>query len=73
MWMPRIRGKRVYAIRTEEALSKNPDIIATACPFCTIHFEDGLKFCNAEEKAKVLDIAELVASQLAEKSTSITG
>lgn len=67
MWMPRIRGKRVYAIRTEEALSKNPDIIATACPFCTIHFEDGLKFHDAEEKAKVLDIAELVASHLAEK------
>ncbi len=67
MWMPRIRGKRVYAIRTEEALSKNPDIIATACPFCTIHFEDGLKFYEAEEKAKILDIAELVASHLAEK------
>ncbi len=67
MWMPRIRGKRVYAIRTEEALSKNPDIIATACPFCTIHFEDGLRFYDAEEKAKILDIAELVASHLAEK------
>ena len=67
MWMPRIRGQRVYAIRTKEALSKNPDIIATACPFCTIHFEDGLKFYDAEEKAEILDIAELIASHLTER------
>jgi Fe-S oxidoreductase len=67
MWMPRVRGKRVYAIRTEQALSKYPDVIATACPFCTIHFEDGLKFHEAEKGTKVLDIAELVAGHLTEK------
>ena len=68
MWMPRVRGKRVYALRTEQALAKKPDIIATVCPFCAIHFEDGLKFHNAEQRAKVLDIAELVANHLVEKS-----
>ncbi len=67
MWMPRIRGQRVYALRTEQALSKNPDLIATACPFCMIHFEDGLKFHEAEDRAKVRDIAELVANQLMEE------
>ncbi|MBW1779133.1 MAG: (Fe-S)-binding protein [Deltaproteobacteria bacterium] len=66
MWMERIRGQRVYAIRTEQALAKNPEHIATACPFCMTHFEDGLIFCDVVEKVKVLDIAEIVADQLAE-------
>jgi len=66
MWMERIRGQRVYAIRTEQALDKGPEYIATACPFCMTHFEDGLIFFNAVEKAKVRDIAEIVAEQLVE-------
>ncbi|MFH1351542.1 MAG: (Fe-S)-binding protein [Pseudomonadota bacterium] len=64
MWMARVRGQRVYALRTEQALSKNPDLIATACPFCTIHFEDGLKYHDADDRVRVLDIAEIVASHL---------
>jgi Fe-S oxidoreductase len=61
MWMARVRGQRVYALRTEQALSKDPDIIATACPFCMTHFEDGLKFHEVDGSIKVLDVAELVA------------
>lgn len=66
MWMERVRGQRVYAIRTEQALAKEPDQIATACPFCMTHFEDGLIFYDVVEKLKVRDIAEIVASQLVE-------
>lgn len=66
MWMERIRGKRVYALRTEQALSKNPEIIATACPFCMTHFCDGLIFHDVVEQVKIMDIAEFVANQLAE-------
>ena len=64
MWMEEDRGDKINEVRTEEALSKNPDIIATACPFCMTMFEDGLKAKNAEDKVKVLDIAEFVANQL---------
>jgi Fe-S oxidoreductase len=66
MWMERIRGKRVYALRTEQALSKHPNIIATACPFCMTHFSDGLIFHEADEHVTVLDIAQFVANQLVE-------
>ena len=66
MWMERVRGQRVYALRTEQALAKDPDQIATACPFCMTHFEDGLIFHDVVEKIKVLDIAEIIANQLAE-------
>jgi len=66
MWMEELRGKKINEVRTEEALTKNPDLIATACPFCLTMFEDGLKAKNADEKVKVLDIAEFVANHLLE-------
>jgi len=65
MWMERVRGQRVYALRTEQALAKNPEYIATACPFCMTHFEDGIIFFDVGEKLKAQDIAEIVANQLA--------
>jgi len=64
MWMERVRGQRVYALRTEQALAKNPETIATACPFCMTHFEDGIIFCDVVGKVKARDIAEIVADQL---------
>jgi Fe-S oxidoreductase len=67
MWMEEGRGKKINETRTEEALSRDPDLIATACPFCMTMFEDGLKAKNAEEKVKVLDIAEVVANHLLTK------
>ena len=67
MWMEETKGEKINEVRTEEALSKSPDCIATACPFCMTMFEDGLKAKNAEEKVKVLDLAEFVASQLVTK------
>jgi heterodisulfide reductase subunit D len=53
-------NKEVYLARTEEALETNPDIIATACPFCMIMLTDGLKYKNKEEEVKNYDIAELI-------------
>lgn len=49
--------------RTEEALSLNPDIIATGCPFCNTMMTDGVKSVN-EGAAEVKDIAELIAENL---------
>lgn len=54
-------NKEVYVERTEEALKLNPNIIATACPFCMTMMTDGVKHFNKEENVKVFDLAELVA------------
>ena len=54
-------NKEVYVERTEEALGLNPDVIATACPFCMTMLTDGVKHFNKEEKVRVYDLAELVA------------
>jgi len=53
--------KEINVERTEEALETGAEIIATGCPFCMTMMTDGVKTTNAEGKAKVLDIAELIA------------
>ena len=60
MWMEEKEGKRVNIERTEEALSKKPDLIATACPFCMTMLTDGLKAKEASETVAVKDVAEIV-------------
>jgi Fe-S oxidoreductase len=53
--------KDVNVERTEEALSTNAGIIASACPFCMTMLSDGIKNKEREEEVKVLDIVELIA------------
>ncbi|MRR35524.1 (Fe-S)-binding protein, partial [bacterium] len=60
MWMEEQTGTRINLNRVTEALSKNPDTICVACPYCMTMFEDGLKDKQAGQ-TKVRDIAEVVA------------
>ncbi|MEX1003403.1 MAG: (Fe-S)-binding protein [Crocinitomicaceae bacterium] len=63
MWKEAEKGdKEVNIERTEEALGTNPNIIATACPFCNTMMTDGVKNFDQENNVKVLDIAEMIAS-----------
>ena len=56
--------KEIFIERTEEALTLNPDIIVTACPFCMTMLTDGIKYKNKEEEIVNKDIAELVLESL---------
>ena len=56
--------KEVFIERTEEALKTQPEIIATACPFCMTMMTDGIKYKNRENEIKNYDIAELIALSL---------
>jgi Fe-S oxidoreductase len=62
MWMEERQGKRINIERTEELLGTGADTIAVACPFCMTMMSDGVK--AKESNVRVLDIAEVVASQL---------
>ena len=62
MWMEERQGKRINVERTEELLATGAETIAVACPFCMTMMSDGLK--AKESTVPVLDIAEVVASQL---------
>ncbi len=57
-------NKEIFIERTEDALKTDPNIIATACPFCMTMMTDGLKYKNKEEEIKNYDIAELIVMSL---------
>lgn len=57
-------NKEVFLERIDDVLKVDPNIIATACPFCMTMMTDGIKYKNQEEKMRNLDIAELIAESL---------
>ncbi|MFE6197003.1 heterodisulfide reductase-related iron-sulfur binding cluster [Streptomyces sp. NPDC057838] len=64
MWMEERIGKRINNERVDEALSVNPDIVSTACPFCLVMLTDSVNGKKNEGKAKesitVVDVAQLL-------------
>ena len=63
MWHD-IPGKRLAESRVEEALDVGAEILAVACPFCLLTYDDAIKTTGNEDKIKVMDIMELVAEAL---------
>ena len=58
MWMEESVGVKVNDERANEALSTGASRVATACPFCYIMLDDGVKAAGADDdQVKVADIA----------------
>jgi Fe-S oxidoreductase len=58
MWMEEHVGKQVNVERSQELLATGAERIATACPFCYIMIDDGVKGEGVEDdEVKVADIA----------------
>jgi Fe-S oxidoreductase len=55
---------RVNFERTREALDTGANLIASACPFCNTMLSDGVKHEEKEDQVKVLDIAEMIATEM---------
>ena len=55
---------RINFERTHEAIETSAAFIASACPFCNTMLTDGVKHEEKEDQVKVLDIAEMIASEL---------
>ncbi len=64
MFMEERVGKRINIERIEEALQRNPNTIATECPFCMTMLTDGVKAKGADERVQVRDVAEILADAL---------
>jgi Fe-S oxidoreductase len=65
MWMEETIGKKIYLERSEEIVRLQVSNVAVGCPFCMTMLEDGMKELEKEETIKIMDIAELVASNMA--------
>lgn len=74
MWMEEHIGKQVNVERSQELLATGADRIATACPFCYVMIDDGVKGEGVdEEQVKVGDIAlhMLEAIEAGERAVSV--
>ena len=64
MWMEERIGKRINDERVDEALSLDPDIVSTACPFCLVMLSDSVNGKKsqgtAKEDLRVVDVAQLL-------------
>lgn len=60
MWMEEETGHRINVSRTEQALSVNPSVISSGCPYCLTMLSDGTKAKEVEDSVDTLDVAELL-------------
>ncbi|NOX31367.1 MAG: 4Fe-4S dicluster domain-containing protein [Actinobacteria bacterium] len=78
MWMEETTGKNINIERSQELIATGATRVATACPFCYIMMDDGVKAQGVEEdQLKVADISmhlieALEASESADEPGSET-
>ncbi len=60
MWAEIKIGEPVEFMRTQQAVDTGAQVVATACPYCKIMLDDGLKHLQLEEQVSARDIAELL-------------
>jgi Fe-S oxidoreductase len=65
MWLEETVGQRINVLRTGQLLEARPDVVATACPYCALMVDDGLKALGRDGSVVARDLAELVADAVA--------
>jgi Fe-S oxidoreductase/nitrate reductase gamma subunit len=70
MFMEEKHGTRVNQTRVRMAEEVGANVIAAACPFCTVMLEDGITGRGKAEEMKLRDCVELLADALADGAPS---
>jgi len=60
VWEETKKGERFSDIRIEQALEAGANILAAACPYCLVMFEDSVLSLDKSDAIEIKDIAELV-------------
>jgi Fe-S oxidoreductase len=71
MFMEESIGKKVNDERAEELIGTGASKVATACPFCYIMLDDGVKAAGAEETVQVADISMHVLAALEDRDSRL--
>ncbi len=64
MWMETDAETRINHVRLADALNAKADVVATACPYCLLMFDDAIRSKGVGEQVQVMDVAEVLAGQL---------
>ncbi len=59
-----VEEKRMGQMRVEMAKEAGASVIVTACPFCMVNIEDGIKTSGMEGRITAIDLVELVDRHL---------
>ena len=54
-------GVKMSERRVRQAVATGAEVLATACPWCLIQFEDAVKTAGLEGRLRVADLTELAA------------
>lgn len=60
IWEETKKGERFSDMRIEQALEVGANILAVACPYCMVNFEDSVLTSDKGDVIEIKDIAELV-------------
>ena len=60
IWMDTPKGERFSDLRLEQALEMGADVLAVACPYCMLNFDDSVLTMGKEGLIEIKDVAELV-------------
>ena len=60
IWEETRKGERFSDLRVEQALEAGANVLAAACPYCMVNFEDSVLTIGDSDSIEVKDIAELV-------------
>lgn len=60
IWMETKKGERLSDLRLEQAVKTEASILAAACPYCILNFEDSVLTTDKGAVIQVKDISELV-------------
>lgn len=63
MWVD-IPGPKLAETRVKDAVEAGAEVLAVACPYCMLTFEDAVKTTGVEGKIQIMDIAEILALAL---------
>ncbi|MBE9473406.1 MAG: (Fe-S)-binding protein, partial [Chloroflexi bacterium] len=64
MWMETDPNTRINHRRLNDAIETGADVVATACPYCLLMFDDAIRSKGLGDQIQVMDVVEVMVKQL---------
>jgi Fe-S oxidoreductase/nitrate reductase gamma subunit len=67
MWLETDANTRINHRRLADSLDAKAEVVATACPYCLLMFDDAIRSKGLGDQIQVLDIVEILETQMQEE------